>query len=122
MDPNDKPKGISFQLNPRARAVIEGLRRDTGVPNTEALTRILEWYASLDRKLRLAVLNGDPETRRELAALVAADLAENPSRDLTPAGVPSMKPEQRDAVHKAAAHARKAKPADESPKSNRKTG
>lgn len=59
-----------------AKAIIEGIREDTGVPKTEALTRILEWFAGLDRKLRIAVLTRDPDTRRELTRLVLRDMAD----------------------------------------------
>lgn len=72
-DTPSKPKGISIQLSPRARAIVESVRRETGVPNTEAVTRILEWWASFDRKLRIAVLNHDLETRRELIRLTLAE-------------------------------------------------
>ena len=73
-------KAISVTLNPRARQVIEGIRGDSGVPNTEAMARILEWFAALDRKLRLSVLTRDVGTQREMLTLllqqmVAADAA-----------------------------------------------
>lgn len=58
-----KSKGISLNLSPAARQVVDRIRQDTGVPNTEAMTRILEWFSSLDKKLRLAILNKDEETR-----------------------------------------------------------
>jgi hypothetical protein len=71
----EKSKTIGITLNPEARQVIEQIREDTGIPNTEAMTRILEWFASLDRKFRLAVLSRDEETRRELAADVLSKMA-----------------------------------------------
>lgn len=69
------PKAISITLNARARDIIERLRDDTGVPNTEAMARILEWFASQDRKFRLAVLTRDEETKRELVRLVLQEMA-----------------------------------------------
>jgi hypothetical protein len=86
---------LSWQVNPEARAILEGLKEETGVPNTESLTRILEWFASLDRKFRLAVLNRDPATRAELARLTleqwaAAEAAQpKPTQDLAPSLPPS---------------------------------
>lgn len=72
---NDKRKTISIDLTPEARVVIEALREDSGIPNTEATKRILQWFAGLDRKLRLAILNKDIETQREMIRLVLADMA-----------------------------------------------
>lgn len=75
MSDQDTPrKNISIGLNPTARDVIERLREDTGVPNTEAMTRILEWFASLDRKLRLAILSRDSGTRDELIRLALREM------------------------------------------------
>jgi methylphosphotriester-DNA--protein-cysteine methyltransferase len=71
----EKSKTIGITLNPEARKVIEQIREDTGIPNTEAMTRILEWFAGLDRKFRLAVLSRDEETRRELAADVLSKMS-----------------------------------------------
>lgn len=62
-------------LNPKAKAIVEDVRKTTGVPKTEALTRILEWYASLDPKLQLAILNRDQATIQELARLVVLKMA-----------------------------------------------
>lgn len=70
-----KRKTIAVDLTPRAREVIDGIRDDTGVPNTEAMARLLEWFAGLDRKLRLAVLTRDIDTRNELLALALRDMA-----------------------------------------------
>jgi hypothetical protein len=67
--------GIHIRLSPAAHQVVEGLRADTGVPNTEAMSRILEYFAGLDRKFRLAIINKDPETRRELARLALREMA-----------------------------------------------
>jgi hypothetical protein len=66
---------ISVTLTPRARGVVEKLRADTGIPNTESVARLLEWFAGLDRKHRLALLNGDPATRAELARLSLEQMA-----------------------------------------------
>jgi len=70
-----KPISTPINLTPRARAIIEGIREETGVPNTEAMVRILEWFTSLDRKFRLAILNRDEETKRELFLLVLQQMA-----------------------------------------------
>src|SRR5687767_2562912 len=74
-DDNGIRKTITVTLNPRARDVVEQLREDTGVPNTEAMARILEWFAAQDRKFRLAVLTRDEETKRELVRLVLQEMA-----------------------------------------------
>jgi hypothetical protein len=70
-----KRKGLTVNLTADARTVIESIRDDTGIPNTEAMTRILEWFATLDRKFRLAILNRDEETRRELAGDALSKMA-----------------------------------------------
>lgn len=70
-----KRKGVMVSLNAEAREVVERLREDTGIPNTEALTRILEWFASRDRKFRLALLNGDEDTKAGLARLTLLEMA-----------------------------------------------
>ena len=66
---SDKPterESLGVNLSPDARAVIRGLREDTGVPNTEAMTRLLEWFAAMPRKFRLAILTKDAAGRDEL--------------------------------------------------------
>lgn len=60
-----KPKTVSINLNPAARAVIEALRDETGVPNTDAMIRILEWFAAQPTEVRLAIL-----TRQDANALI----------------------------------------------------
>ena len=102
-----KPVQISISLVAPARRVVERLREETGVPVTEAMTRILEWYASFDPKFRLAVLNRDPEVRRELTALAMKTMAENPSHDFTPPAQPATKTEQAAAAKAAIAGAKK---------------
>jgi hypothetical protein len=69
-----KREVVNVPLGPRSRVIVERIRLDTGIPKTEALTRILEWFASLDRKFRLAVLTSDPATREELARIALADM------------------------------------------------
>ena len=69
-----KQKTVQIMLTPESRRIIENLRDDTGIPNTESMARILEWFAGLDRKLRLAILNRDEETRNELALLAAESI------------------------------------------------
>jgi hypothetical protein len=73
---DDLPQQISLTINlvPRAREIVDKLRADTGIPQTEAMLRILTWFASLDKKLRLAILNNDPETREELVRLAFASM------------------------------------------------
>lgn len=75
VDDQLKPRTLTINLTPRARGIIEQVREDTGVPNTEAMVRILEWFAELPVKLRLAVLNRDQETQRELVRAVLSDMA-----------------------------------------------
>lgn len=74
-DTEGKSKTIHITLGPEAREVVEKLRQDTGIPNTEAVARLLEWFAGLDRKFRLALLNRDASTRAELARLTLQDMA-----------------------------------------------
>lgn len=65
---------LMVSLQPDARKIIEKIREDTGIPQTEALKRLLEWFAGLDRKLRLAILDNDPATRDELVRLAFAGM------------------------------------------------
>ena len=102
-----KPVQIYVSLTPAARSIIDQLRDDTGVPVTEAMKRILEWYASFDAKFRLAVLNRDPSVRRELTQLAMKSMAENPTKDLTPPAPPAVKPDQAKAVKAALEHSKK---------------
>jgi hypothetical protein len=55
--------------------MVAQIREDTGIANTEAMERILEWFTGLDRKFRLAILNNDPATRAELARLTLSEMA-----------------------------------------------
>lgn len=68
MDSKEKTKivPVEAKLTPEAKRVVEGIRADTGVSNVEAVSRILEWFAAQDRRLRLAILNNDPETSSSL--------------------------------------------------------
>lgn len=70
-----KPKTVTLNLTPKAREIVENIREDTGVPNTTAMERFLEWLGEQDRKFRVAVLTKDPELKREMARLVLADMA-----------------------------------------------
>jgi hypothetical protein len=75
-DINDEPREkVNVPLRFEAKTIIENVREQTGVAKTEALTRILEWYAALPVKLRLAILNRDVDTRRELTRLVLSEMA-----------------------------------------------
>ncbi len=65
---------INISLNARARAIVDGIRDDSGVPKVEAVARIIEWFADLDRKLRFAVLSRDIESQRELISLALKEM------------------------------------------------
>jgi hypothetical protein len=62
---DEKRVTISVNLSTPARRIIDGIRADTGIPNTTAMEQILEWFAGLDVKLRLAVLVRDEETKQK---------------------------------------------------------
>lgn len=62
----EKRGSLSLNLTPHARAVIEAIREDTGVPNTTSTERILEWFSRMPRKFRVAILTGDPEGQAEM--------------------------------------------------------
>jgi len=66
---------LRLHVTKPAATFLETLREDTGVPKEVALTRIIEWYVSLDPKLRLAVLNRDESTKAELLRLAVAQLS-----------------------------------------------
>jgi hypothetical protein len=80
-----KPKSqraqVILKLSAEAKAITESLRDDTGVSNVAAMERLLEWFAGLDRRFRLAILNRDEDTRRELALDALAKMSGQP---LTP--------------------------------------
>lgn len=79
VDTDAKPKSIQLQLSGAAREIVEGLRADTGIPNTEAMARLLEWFASLDRRLRVAILTRDQETIDRLLPTVLGRMIGVPS-------------------------------------------
>jgi CheY-like chemotaxis protein len=91
---NSEPPRINLNVNvtPSARAVIERIREDTGVPNTEAVARLLEWFAAQPRKFRLALLNRDVDTQRELIRGVLVEMAGldavHKIREAGPASIP----------------------------------
>lgn len=70
-----KRSTVVINIKPDAKVVIESIREETGVPQTEALTRILEWFAAQDRKLRVAILTRDEETQREMMGLLLQQVA-----------------------------------------------
>lgn len=70
--------GVNVSLLPKARDVIEKIREQTGVPQTEALKRILEWYASQKPLFRQAILTGDPESRQEFSRALLEQWARGP--------------------------------------------
>lgn len=58
---------VKMNLSPRAVEFMETLRKRTTIPRESALTRIIEWFVSLDPKLRLSIITGeDDKTRKEL--------------------------------------------------------
>lgn len=59
-------QGISLNLTPAARSFAERIRERTGVPATEALARLLEWFSSMPVKFQTAVLMGHREDQLEL--------------------------------------------------------
>lgn len=77
-----KRKQLPVSLNPAARRVIESIRQNTGIPNTTAMQRILEWFAALDNKLQLAVLVRDEQTKTELTQQVIRQMAGLPAHSL----------------------------------------
>jgi len=70
VETTESRKTIAVNLTPRARAIIDSIRDESGVPNTEAMARILEWFAGLDRKHRTAILTKDVDAQREYLRLV----------------------------------------------------
>jgi hypothetical protein len=59
-------ESVKINLTPEAMAVITAMRSETGTIKIEAMSRIVEWFASLPLKLRLAVLNRDDRAQDEL--------------------------------------------------------
>jgi hypothetical protein len=77
------------QLTSRARKVLDALKDDTGIPQTEAIARVFEWFSAQDRKLRVAILHRDENTQAEMMRLVLqqATGAEGLSKHDVPGGV-----------------------------------
>lgn len=73
-EPELAMKPIRINLTGSARKVVEDIREETGVPNTTAMERLLEWYASLPAELRLGLLNRSPGDRRKLAVHAIAEM------------------------------------------------
>jgi hypothetical protein len=63
------------QLTGRARAVLDSLRDETGMPQTEAIARLFEWFAAQDLKFRQAILLRSPEASQEMARLALRHMA-----------------------------------------------
>lgn len=76
-----KRLAITFSVKASARDVLENLREETGIPNAEALARVLEWFASQEPALRLAILNRRPEVRTALLAPLMAKVAHGEDLD-----------------------------------------
>lgn len=70
-----KPKTLTVNLSPEAREVIESLREDTGVPNTTAMERILEWFSKQDLRFRQAILLRSPASSQEMARMALEQMA-----------------------------------------------
>lgn len=68
-------EGVTVDLSPVARQVIDAIRERTGVPKVTALERILEWYASLEPRFQLAILNKDESVRGDLIRSIIRDYA-----------------------------------------------
>lgn len=98
-DVADKPKTnrvtVTLKLSEAAGRIVETIKDDTGVTNVAAMERLLEWFSGIDRRFRLAILNRDEETRRQLAVDALARMAGvpeglvsgpgvRPAADLTP--------------------------------------
>lgn len=66
---------LHVNLSPDAKEIIDGIRRDTGVSQVVVMERLLQWFTSVDRRFRLAIINRDSETQRELAADALARMA-----------------------------------------------
>lgn len=66
MPPTSKPITLAVNLSSKARAVVDQLRAETGVPATTATERFFEWLMSMPPKFRLAILNRDEAAQDEL--------------------------------------------------------
>ena len=64
----------TLNLSAPAKEILDQIREKTGVPKETALTRILEWFAELDPRLRLAVIVNDETTRDELLRTALANM------------------------------------------------
>lgn len=88
---------VPINLTPKARAIVEGLKQETGVVKQESVARVLEWFASQSKEFRLAVVTnlGDP-----IEQLIQARMAE-----LTEAGqVPLTFDQAQAMVHRLVDH------------------
>jgi hypothetical protein len=90
-------KGMMVVLSPHARSVVKKIKYDTGVAHTEAMSRILEWYSSLDKKQRAAILSRDEAFRAELVGLLLKQMEANPAAGIpTPAANPPPPQSEQD--------------------------
>ncbi len=55
--------------------VLDGLKDELGIPNTEARVRLLEWFAGLDPKARAGIINRNPQARAEVTRLALMQAA-----------------------------------------------
>jgi hypothetical protein len=71
----DPKERIGIDLSPAARQIVDSVRERTGVPKVAALERILEWYATLEPRFQLAILNKDESVRADLIRSIIRDYA-----------------------------------------------
>lgn len=81
-----KTTTVQVKLSSAARKVVERLREDTGVPNVEAVARILEWFSGQDEDFRTGVMyrRADPMADlvgRRLGELAASKVADPEALD-----------------------------------------
>ena len=57
-------RNLPISLNDGAQEVLKQARRDSGMPMTEILERVLRWFAAQDDVVRATVLGSIPEALR----------------------------------------------------------
>jgi hypothetical protein len=70
--PVENRMAITINLTPKARELVAGIKKLTGVAQQNAIERIIEWFVKRDRTLQRAILDADHEAFDAAASSILA--------------------------------------------------
>lgn len=65
----------TVQLTPSTREAVDAFSDRTGLPKTVMLERLTAWFQAQPWEIQTAIMDGDPDVRRQAAATVIARMA-----------------------------------------------